>query len=356
MSRSGSRRPTYKSQVWRSHAVTTRRPPETGRNTMQSADKDLIPDQFPEMNRRFHDSHPADYFDLRLATLLVAASRSDVIQTTLRDGIEIGLLKLRAGDDDIAGTDNISRYAITDAIVLLHHASEALLRLYLAHERQPECPWLEMARLRGRGVFPRGIERLITERDSKHQRDNVSRWFLGSDVAHVIERGGPDGRSGKDAVEGANQFLVATAERLLKESDVYNSAKHGMSVLPGDRGMKYGDHDFPIDLSMNGPSLAYLEMRPKQPKVRKRWAETTTWVQLDGSLAWIRLVTQQMRNLWSVAGLVYLDIPASINPIFPDQVQAVVTAGKTNTYNIDTLSMELAYYVETPPHHPNAMR
>jgi hypothetical protein len=66
---------------------------------MQSADKDLVPEQFPEMNRRFHDSHPADYFDLRLATLLVAASRSDVIQTTLRDGIEIGLLKLRAGDD-----------------------------------------------------------------------------------------------------------------------------------------------------------------------------------------------------------------------------------------------------------------
>jgi len=63
-----------------------------------------------------------------------------------------------------------------------------------------------------------------------------------------------------------------------------------------------------------------------------------------------------MRNLWSVAGLVYLDIPASINPIFPDQVQAVVTAGKTKTYNIDTLSMELAYYVETPPHHPKSMR
>jgi len=141
-----------------------------------------------------------------------------------------------------------------------------------------------MTRFRGRGVFPRGVGRLITERDSKEQKTTSQGGF----------------------------FLVATAERLLKESDVYNSPKHGMSVLPGDRGMKYGDDDFPIDLSMNGPSLAYLEMQPNQPQAPRKWAETTTWVQLDGSLASIRLVTQQMRNLWSIAGLIYLTYPRAL--------------------------------------------
>ena len=41
---------------------------------------------------------------------------------------------------------------------LLHHASEALLRLYLAHEPLTACPWLDMARVRSPGKFKQIVE------------------------------------------------------------------------------------------------------------------------------------------------------------------------------------------------------
>ena len=49
----------------------------------------------------------------------------------------------------VPGERDRRRYIQTEAMMIVHHASEALLRLFFAHVDHPECPWLGMADERG---------------------------------------------------------------------------------------------------------------------------------------------------------------------------------------------------------------
>lgn len=63
-------------------------------------------------------------------------------------------------EDDDADEEDLSRYAVAESSVLLHHAAETLFRLYLAHRELPPCPWLEVSRLRNFAAFKKQAEAL----------------------------------------------------------------------------------------------------------------------------------------------------------------------------------------------------
>jgi hypothetical protein len=157
---------------------------------------------------------------------------------------------------------------------------------------------------------------------------------------------GPDGATGENALQGTIDCLVLTASRLLSEGNLYNAAKHGLAVLPGERGVSLGKDELPIDLSVQGPSLTFLERVAPNAGQPARWNESTTWVQLDHWLAWTELVLMQVRSLWAIGKLAYQDEPARVHPVFPKAIQAVRQTGKT--YNIANMRMELTYYVDDP--------
>ena len=54
--------------------------------------------------------------------------------------------------------------------MLLHHVAETLLRLYIAHESDPECPWIAIASERNFGRFKGKVSELLKSKGALIER------------------------------------------------------------------------------------------------------------------------------------------------------------------------------------------
>ncbi len=115
------------------------------------------------MNQKFYRGSPHRYFNRRLPSLILAAADNERIRQAFEEGVSFGNLTIR-GAEDYDETERMN-YAVVESVVLLHHASEALVRLFLAHEGKPPCPWLEVARLR-HAAFKQKVEELASSIDT----------------------------------------------------------------------------------------------------------------------------------------------------------------------------------------------
>ncbi len=85
---------------------------------------------------------------------MLAASRNDELTRLATEGLTYGRLAMTENSQYVgADADRLDDYSflIAESQVLLHHAAEALLRLFLAHEGRPPCPWLRAGSLRASG-------------------------------------------------------------------------------------------------------------------------------------------------------------------------------------------------------------
>jgi hypothetical protein len=112
----------------------------------------LDPESLANVNAMFYGSEPHEYFSHRLELLILAAGRPEVIEEAIRSGISYEGLHVGGEDDgeseptdEEADTRSHREFVIAETLTLLYHVSETLLRFYLAHERMPECPWIEIA-------------------------------------------------------------------------------------------------------------------------------------------------------------------------------------------------------------------
>lgn len=323
------------------------------------ADRNLATEQLSDLNREFYSTDPSRYFRTRLDSLMMIAARSDLVVQGLRETLEVGTFKATSHDNEYASAEEIEHYVATEAVIILHHASEALLRLYFAHEHQPPCPWLEASRLRLPRDFKSRLVQLIERREDPGQVNRISLCFLGqpAEKARAQANEAAPGRTVADALQGALDLLVWTASRLTKDGNLYNAAKHGLAVVPAERGMSLGT-DTPLKLSVHGQSLTYLERRPVAEGGPNTWNETTTWVKSDHYIAWTHLVLRLMGSIWSIGKLAYTGSPGELHPVFPDMVDEVMKqAGDSDRGSVDeatviveTMSTQLAYYLdeETP--------
>src|SRR5690348_10436328 len=104
---------------------------------------------FQRLNAEFYRASPHTYFRDRLQMLALRAVNPTVIDEAVGDeGITWGRLHLVADGHPNASPETAaeredahSRFLVAESQVLLHHTAEALLRMYLAHETYPACPW-----------------------------------------------------------------------------------------------------------------------------------------------------------------------------------------------------------------------
>lgn len=312
------------------------------------ADRLLAAQQFPALNRQFYRADPADYLSTRLHLLAIAGARPELVVDTLRQGLQFGSLELRSSHEDSWEDEEVERFTVTETVVLLHHATEACLRLFFAHEFDSECPWLETARMKRPSQFKERLAEFVDTAHDAAQLERIAKWTLGRTVQQLQAEQGEPGKAGADALSGSRDLLVMSASRLLSEGAMYNAAKHGLAVLPQKRGVKAVFQHSDIDLSVDGPSLSYLETRETKPGERHTWHETTTWINRDSWVAWTYLVLRQIRNIWSMGKLIHTGEEGTVYPIFPHQVEGIMTLD-AKTYNIESMSSQLAYYVEDPP-------
>lgn len=323
---------------------------------MSQAEEDrlLAWEQFEELNRKFYTakSQPHDYVEARLRALLLATSGSNLIAQAAAGGFQIGDLKVAFGDDseDPKEVERERReFLVSESSVLLHHAGETLMRLFLAHVGLPKCPRLEAARLRQFWRFKKRLEEFARSLQDGETQASVMEVFTGA--ARRDQLGGAiPADKWTEHRDGLVALLGTVTGILLSDGALYNAAKHGLAIMPTEAGVRFdfGAGAPDIDLSADGSALTYLQA--VDTPNGKRWQETINWVSPESNLSLTFLVSQQMKTLLRVARARYVR-PGDgyqVLPITTEMVQTVMDAGwPKKPYLIKSMGEPLMYYAES---------
>lgn len=335
----------------------------------RSQDKDpdylLAEDEFPELNKQFYHATPHDYFAQRLQSLLLLAGRGDDIDHLVREGLTFGRLTVAPQPDQPSVEDEQQkqreareRFIIIESEVLLHHASESLLRLFLAHEpkilpdgtlKLPECPWLEIARLRDFREFKTRVSaRFVEPGDELIRRMQVSTVFYG--VARKALHPVPPQEEWDAGLLNIGRFLSHYARHLLGSANLYNAAKHGLAVMPGDATVQLDDGAL---LKADGPSILYLETEADS-EGRVRWNQTTAWIDLDRTITFVHLACQFIEAIWGVARVRYTGLTEGmlVRPFTNPRYESLID---TRPIQVSTMSIQLGYCVAAESENGNPL-
>jgi len=253
------------------------------------------------LNSQYYSANPPAYFRSRLHLLALAAGRPSELITLLEAGVEYeGLHFTREESHAPEGNPNLdAAFLVTESQVLLHHASEALIRLFFGHADLPPCPWLECADFRGAAAFRKEVDRLASSLWPTHLKEAVADVFLGGTPAEVSA-------DWSETAETAERLLRVLATRLNEDAHMYNSTKHGMTVLSGDASVAFLSEEGEHIAGGSGPSVSFLESR-KRPGSEVVWSQTTKWFSIQQAMLLTNLAITQMEALWQVARARYVD-------------------------------------------------
>jgi hypothetical protein len=252
-----------------------------------------------KLNRDFYSLEPWSYLRIRLRNLILSAGRGLEMQELLAKGIEVDDFKIGVKNFEPADTlTELERgqqhaFMVTETEVLLHHTAETLLRLFRAHEGDPNCPWIELASIRDFRRFKQGVKNLVAGLHDGSCVDTASEVLLGRTEAASMDQ------DEWDALAANNAEWLAWLGEYFLNSDAYNAAKHGLGVLPQNIALKVTIDETIDFLDGAGPCLEYLHSDRDEGGVR-HWHRTTRWLKPDRSFACIHIGCKLIERLWAV--------------------------------------------------------
>lgn len=278
--------------------------------------------QFERLNREFYAAKPGTYFRDRLSLLAVRAVHTETLAGLVADGITWGPLRIVHDGSEVTEDDerrekaDRQRFLVTESQMLLHHVSESLLRMFLAHEGRPECPWLEMSALLDFTEFRSEVDALAKASWPKERVDAVADVFLGGVAVDP-----PD--EWVEHRDAAVRLLRLLAQRLQGDKNLYNSAKHGLTCLAGEGSIQLFTEDWEPVIGAEGVNVVFLE-REGTRKSGYTWYQKTQWLNPEQA-AWLaHLATVQMEALWTVARWHYLgDTPGEVQLVKNEAIDAL---------------------------------
>ncbi len=274
----------------------------------KQADDGLSELNYQTLNEDFYAGDPADYFAQRLYGLLLLKGKPEAVRALLAEGVETGGVRIqlqsgttpdaRPEEEDAESRD---RFFTADAWLLLHHASETLLRLYLAHAQGAPCPALEVAREREPGSFKKKMhERFIRSTPSPEHHGENGVVFYGSPTAAGLVGYDEDGRNALlSNIEGLLRLFAST----FLDAEAYNAIKHSMAIRAGNSRLEVTVDDMDLGTTQ-GPHIEYVGIRRMQE--RSVWARKTLWFDFDLIVAQVYTAQRLILALWLMARHQYL--------------------------------------------------
>jgi hypothetical protein len=188
----------------------------------------LDPGQYPELNAVFYTADPAEFIKMRIESLSLMACSDEQLGPLFASDRMIGTAHF--GSMPPPTQEARRRYIGMESVMIAHHASEALLRLFFAHVEHPECPWLGMS---ASTDFREYKAKLDAALDNGFDREQIATVFLGgSSPTDACVR--LSDAEFEDAIDWLEMLLIDCANRVLGDSFVYNAVKHGVSAVAVD--------------------------------------------------------------------------------------------------------------------------
>lgn len=293
------------------------------RTASNKKEEALAIEQYSELNATFYSSGgPHEYIRARLQSIVFILTDAEEAEAILKMGLRVGALE--GGGFKRLPEDARNRYALMESTVLLHHAGEALLRLWLAHKDAPSCPWLKIAGLNSAAKFKEEAEKYATD-TYQLSRQAIAAVFLGGQTP---EEAGIEIKEDQwdSSIDGFAELLRVVADIITSEATLYNAAKHGLVGLPGDQ----DEILYQGRRVAGGGGVTYLENIPDDPKFRsgpRSWWLTTSFANLEANLLIIELIIRAIHSLWAAASRKYFGSPGELVLVTLDEVFAAVAMG-----------------------------
>lgn len=289
--------------------------------------------QYPELNAIFYTADPSYFIKMRVESLSLMACSDDQLAPLYATDRTIGSAFLGAMPPPTP--DARQRYVRMEAVMIAHHASEALLRLFFAHVEHSECPWLGMSASTDFVEFKAKVAAAL---DNGFDREQIAAVFLGgvSRVESCIQLSDTEF---EDAIDGLEMLLADCANRVLGDAFVYNAVKHGVSAVAIDDDqaqVAWRSHDGERITLHKGPVHVYLHKKASPDAARD---EAHWWLTMDDSnpgreLSVSVLITKALDSLWDVARRRYLGESGSVTYISRAAVEMAVYATTMQAMNL----------------------
>lgn len=296
-----------------------------GPKPWEKADLDgrtLDPGQFPELNATFYTARPAEFINMRINVLTLIACSEEQLSPVF--GAERSIGNAFVPGSPVPSLDDRERYLQMEAMMIVHHASEALLRLFFAHVDHPECPWIGMAAFPAPNEFK---ERLLVDLKAGFNREQIATVFLGGispkDAAIDVSE-----EEFEEFIDGVDRLLWDCALRVLNEAFLYNGVKHGLTAIAiNDKSAKMTWRVGGKELVLHqGAIHAFLHRlrNPRSKKDERQWWFTITDTNPARDLSVARYIASAIGSLWAVATRRYTGRPSSILCFSKDSVEIAI--------------------------------
>lgn len=194
-------------------------------------------------------------------------------------------------------------FVLVEAEMVVHHLAETLTRLFIVHAARPPIAWISMMQLRGQGEFKRQLEHVLSDSNQETLRSEVGWVFLGS--AEQPEEEPDDAMPWNEAVDRIAPYLDHFGRVFLNRAEVYNAAKHGLTMQPGDTAIELVGVP---ELAVSGPSLAHLAYGEEDGE--RVWVVKNRWLDVEQELALASVGYHLIDALWTVARIRYTPWPS----------------------------------------------
>ncbi|ORW02654.1 hypothetical protein AWC15_06620 [Mycobacterium lacus] len=292
------------------------------------------------MNFSFYEERPSEFLHMRIEVLsLMLCNEQQLASAYAADRIVAGI---QIGGTTPPDNEMRSRYVRTEAVVIFHHAAEMILRLFYAHVDYPDCPWLGMASLVSFAEFKEKVAKSLSD---GFDRSKLAEVFLGGSSPRDACIAMSD-EDFEDAIDGVNLLLGHCGHRLLSQSFLYNSIKHGLSTIALDEATEIAvERDRSRRaVGHKGPMFAYMHRRrrPGDAGGGREWFISMTGATTPSDLALSILVARAVESLWDVARRRYTGKSGSIRHIRRSVVELAIYGLLRDSLNIvNTVTMEM---------------
>lgn len=300
----------------------------------------LHPALYPELNETFYLGDPSEYLLCKIEALSLMLASDEALAPVYATNREMGGFFL--GPMDVPPRESRLRYLRLESVQLLHHAAEALLRLFYAHVEEQDSPWLGIAASTDFREFKKKIAKSLSE---GFKSDDIARVFLGgtspTDAGIEVSEA-----EFADTTLALDLLLHFAARTFTQESFLYNAAKHGLTVVQTDESSRmvfeFDGEDEPVPIH-SGPQLAYLH-KQREPGARggPEWYLSLTGSLPGQDLGVASLIQRAVSSLWDVARRRYGGEPGSVFIVPSSVVLDAMYGAVLNSGNIvRTVSSEL---------------
>ncbi len=245
---------------------------------------------YPELNDEFYAGRPWDYFRHRLIHLAAVAAEPGEAPLTGPFAVGLVAIEMRAPDTNHHPTPG-QTFAAIECEVLLHHASETLLRLIYAHAEPHPCPWLRMSAMSRADQFKNWVKQLVRNSALPEVAANV----FGHSEAY------PDGPANEA------EWIRVFAWHFLN-AGCYNAAKHGMALGGGaqERVVKVEDEEI---FRAKGAALSWLANWPldNDDERPRRWTRASRLFSVEAYLMMVETAAQLMEAVYINGRVIHLE-------------------------------------------------